>query len=165
MSCYKPSHTQLLQSLRLIGQRDLRNRQEIAHPATRQDFINRARRLAADFIKASDGFNALAAELNYIDLSLPSDQGGLTVDDFVTLNADLTPEQFLGFFATMQALLEPLTVEQKKSSTRRRAARRTSCRLGCNALGGSVEGGGRDYHYALSPATGPLSAPASRCRS
>ena len=32
----------------------------------------------------------------------------------MTLNADLTPEQLLGFFATMQALLEPLTVEQKK---------------------------------------------------
>ena len=32
----------------------------------------------------------------------------------MALKADLTPEQLLGFFATMQALLEPLTVGQKK---------------------------------------------------
>jgi hypothetical protein len=86
----------------------------MATTANRQDFINRARRLAADFIKASDGFNALAAELTYTGLAQPADQGGLAADDFVMLNADLTPEQLLGFFATMQALLEPLTVEQKK---------------------------------------------------
>src|SRR4030095_3688678 len=86
----------------------------MATTANRQDFISRARRLAADFIKASDTFNALAAELKYTGRSLRADQGGLTPDDFVSLNADLTPEQLLGFFATMQALLEPLTVEQKK---------------------------------------------------
>jgi hypothetical protein len=86
----------------------------MATTANRQDFINRARRLAADFIKASDTFNALAAELTYTGLAQPSEEGGLTADDFVMLNADLTPEQLLGFFQTMQALLEPLTVEQKK---------------------------------------------------
>ena len=31
---------------------------------------DRARRLAADFIRASDGFNALAAELTYTGLAL-----------------------------------------------------------------------------------------------
>jgi hypothetical protein len=99
---YLPAiHTQLRQP---------RNRVEIAHPATRQDFINRARRLAADFIKASDGFNMLAAELTYTNLAQLSDQCGLTADDFVMLNVDLTLEQLLGFFATMQVLLEPLTV-------------------------------------------------------
>jgi hypothetical protein len=82
--------------------------------ANRQYFISRARRLAADFIKASDTFNSLAAELNYTGLTLPADQGGLSADDFAGINADLTPEQLLGFFATMQALLEPLTVEHKK---------------------------------------------------
>src|SRR4051794_15719008 len=64
--------------------------------------------------EASDGFNALAAELTYTDLVLSPEDGGLTADDFVMLNADLTPAQLLGFFAVMQALLEPLTVEQKK---------------------------------------------------
>ena len=86
----------------------------MATTANRQDFINRARRLAADFIKASDTFNALAAELAYTDLALPPEDGGLSVEDFIGLNADLIPAQLLGFFATMQALLEPLTVEQKK---------------------------------------------------
>ena len=38
----------------------------------------------------------------------------MTADNFVALNADLVPEQLMGFFATMQALLEPPTVEQKK---------------------------------------------------
>jgi hypothetical protein len=37
-----------------------------------------------------------------------------TRQDFAGLNADLTPGQLLSFFAVMQALLEPLTVEQKK---------------------------------------------------
>jgi hypothetical protein len=52
--------------------------------------------------------------LNYTGLALPADQGGLTAEDFAGINSDLTPEQLLGLFATMQALLEPLTVEQKK---------------------------------------------------
>ena len=86
----------------------------MATTQNRQDFISRARRLAADFIKSSDTFNALAAELNYTGLALPAEQGGLSADDFAGINGDLTPEQLLGFFATMQALLEPLTVEQKK---------------------------------------------------
>ena len=86
----------------------------MATTANRQDFISRARRLAADFIKASDTFNALAAEINYTGLASPPDQGGLTAEHFAGINSDLTPEQLLGFFATMQALLEPLTVEPKK---------------------------------------------------
>src|SRR6478672_1482803 len=86
----------------------------MATTANRQDFINRTRRLAADFIKASDAFNALAAELTYLDLALPADQGGLSADDFLTMNNDLTPEKLLAFYAVLGALLEPLTVEQKK---------------------------------------------------
>jgi hypothetical protein len=59
-------------------------------------------------------FNALAAELVYTNLNDLPEAGGLTEEDFIGLNADLTPAQLLGFFTTMQALLEPLTVEQKK---------------------------------------------------
>jgi len=86
----------------------------VATTANRQDFINHARRLAADFIKASDTFNALAAELTYTGLALTAEEGGLSVDDFVMLNADLTTKKLLGFYAVLGELLAPLTVEQKK---------------------------------------------------
>jgi hypothetical protein len=86
----------------------------MATTQNRQDFISRTRRLAADFIRASDTFNALAAELTYLDLALAAEVGGLSVDDFLTLNADLTPEKLLAFYAVLGALLAPLTVEQKK---------------------------------------------------
>jgi hypothetical protein len=64
----------------------------MATTANRQNFISRARPLAADLIKASDTFNSQAAELNYIGLSLPPDQGGLTAEDFARINSNLTPE-------------------------------------------------------------------------
>jgi hypothetical protein len=80
----------------------------------RQDFINRTRALAAAFVKASDTFSALAAELNYTDLALTAEEGGLSADDFLTQNIDLTPEKLLGFYAVLGELLAPLTVEQKK---------------------------------------------------
>src|SRR3954447_6338343 len=86
----------------------------MATTQNRQDFISRTRRLAAAFITASDTFSALAAELNYTDLALTAEEGGLSVDDFVMLNADLTPEKLLAFYAVLGALLAPLTVEQKK---------------------------------------------------
>lgn len=85
----------------------------MATTANRQDFINRTRRLAAAFISASDTFNALAAELTYLDLSLAAEEGGLSLDDFLTQNNDLTPEKLLTFY-TVLGLLAPLTVEQKK---------------------------------------------------
>lgn len=80
----------------------------------REDFINRTRRLSAAFIKASDAFNALVAELTYLDLALPAEEGGLGPDDFQGMNSDITREDILTFYSTMQSLLEPLTVEQKK---------------------------------------------------
>lgn len=87
----------------------------MATTANRQDFINRARRLAADFIKASNDFNALAAEVVYTHLLEDPSVGGLTVDDFVGQNDDITPGQLVTFFSTMQALLAPLTVEEREA--------------------------------------------------
>jgi len=95
----------------------------MATTANRQDFINRTRRLAAAFISASDTFNALAAELTYLDLALAAEEGGLSVDDFLTMNNDLTPEKLLAFYAVLGALLAPLTVEQKKVIYAVKAAR------------------------------------------
>ena len=86
----------------------------MATTQNRQDFINRTRRLAAAFVSASDTFSALAAELNYTDLALPAEEGGLSAEDFDRYNNDLTPEKLLGFYAVLGALLAPLTVEQKK---------------------------------------------------
>src|SRR5215216_7432346 len=86
----------------------------MATTANRQDFINRTRRLAAAFIQASDTFSALAAELNYTDLALAAEEGGLSADDFLTMNTDLTPEKLLAFYQVLGELLAPLTVEQKK---------------------------------------------------
>ena len=86
----------------------------MATTANRQNFIARSRRLAADFVKASDAFNALASELTYTHLAEDPASGGLTEEDFIRGNADLTPGHILSFFSTMQALLAPLTVEQKE---------------------------------------------------
>jgi hypothetical protein len=86
----------------------------VATTANRQDFINRTRLLASAFIKASDTFYSLAGELKYSPMTLPIEEGGLSAADFVLQNSDLTAEQLLGFFATMQALLEPLTDEQRR---------------------------------------------------
>jgi hypothetical protein len=86
----------------------------MATTPTRQDFINRTRALAAAFVKASDTFSALAAELTYTDLALAAEAGGLSVEDFTQMHPDLTPEKLLAFYSVLQALLAPLTVEQKK---------------------------------------------------
>lgn len=80
----------------------------------RIEFITRVRRLAAAFIQATDTFANLSAEMTYSNYDEAPELGGLTADDFVGINADLTPEQVLLFFQTMAALLGPLTVEQKK---------------------------------------------------
>ena len=82
--------------------------------ANRQDFIARTRRLALAFVQASDTFKALAAELLYTPYALPADQGGLSADDFALNNADLTVEQLLAFYQTMEILLSPLTDDQKR---------------------------------------------------
>lgn len=78
--------------------------------ATKTDFINRVRRLAATYIQASDAFANLVSELTYSGYA----EGNLTAADFEGINADITPEQVLLFFATLEELLSPLTPEQKK---------------------------------------------------
>lgn len=87
----------------------------MATTANRQEFIRRTRALAADFVKASDTFNALAAELVYTHLAEDPNIGGLTPDDFIGVNADLTAGHIINFYATMQALLAPLTTEQRET--------------------------------------------------
>lgn len=80
----------------------------------RMDWINRGRRTAALFIKASDEFKSMAAEYDLLDLDLSPEEGGLTETDFNGMNEGITPEDMAAFLGILSTLLGGLTEEQMK---------------------------------------------------
>lgn len=85
------------------------------------DFIQRARRLASWFIKASDEFTSLSAELKYRGWDKPIEEGGIDNAPFTGINADIDREDLLMFMSLVDGLLTPLTPEQRAVFYRMRA--------------------------------------------
>lgn len=88
----------------------------------RHEFVVRARRLANLFIKASDEWVSLAAELKYRGWDKPAEEGGISPDTFSGANADITREDLLALFALLDGLLTPLTPEQRAVFYKMRAS-------------------------------------------
>lgn len=88
----------------------------------RHEFVVRTRRLANLFIKASDEWVSLAAELKYRGWDKPAEEGGISPDTFTGINADITREDLLAFFGLLDGLLTPLTPEQRAIFYRLRAS-------------------------------------------
>ncbi len=82
---------------------------------TRQAFIAKSRQLADQLIKVSDAFNALYAEAEISGLLLPPEYGGLGGEDFVGAYADLDADTLRSFYNVVGGILQPLTLEQKKT--------------------------------------------------
>jgi len=72
----------------------------------KRDYINKMRRLAAQFILAADAFANSQTERNYAGYVLAA-------EDFE--GTDITVEQFETFVTTLAGLLGGLTVEQKQA--------------------------------------------------
>lgn len=85
------------------------------------EFILRARRLASLFIRASDEFTSLAAELKYRGWDKPVEEGGIGPEAFTGSHVDLSREDLLAFMALVDGLLTPLTPEQRAVFYRLRA--------------------------------------------
>lgn len=86
----------------------------LPYTSPRQSWLERVRILAALFAYCSDEANSLLSERAHSGYAEAPEDGGLSPDEFVGRFADISREDVLAFMQLLEALLGPLTTEERR---------------------------------------------------